>query len=124
MALSGHVPVNAIQKEGNIYYLSCPSLVAYPCALKVFRVSNDDIKMETHQVSYKPLVKKAEKAMLESPLAYRYNRAKPREFLSICAGTPEENNALLPLYGGMTPQAMKPGKPVEEKKTKKKKGGK
>ncbi len=128
MAISGHVPINAVQKEGNIYYVSCPSLIAYPCAFKVFRVTNDDIRMETHQITYKALTKKAEKAMLESTLAYHYNKAKPKEFLQLCAGGPEDNNALLPLYGGMTPHAIKPGKPgapeKSEKKEKKKKGDK
>jgi hypothetical protein len=131
LALSGHVPINAVQKEGSIYYVSCPSLIAYPCAFKVFRVGNDDIKMETHYISYKALTKKAEKAMLESSLAHHYSKKKPRDFLEMCAGSKEENNALLPLYGGMTPQAMQPGKPGQppkanesEKKRRKKKGEK
>lgn len=123
VAISGHVPINAVQKEGNIYYISCPSLIAYPCAFKVFRVGNDEIRMETHYVSFKALTKKAENAMLESAHAYRYNKRKPREYLELCSGGLEDNNALLPLYGGMTPQAIKPGK-VKEKKEKKKKDDK
>jgi 3',5'-cyclic AMP phosphodiesterase CpdA len=127
LAISGHVPVNAIQKESNIYYASCPSLIAYPCAFKVFRVDNNEIRMETHQISYKALVKKAEKALLESSFAYSYHKKNPADFVRLCEGGPEDTNAVLPLYGGMTPQPFhpskeKPGKKNKKEKTKKKKG--
>ncbi len=115
MALSGHVPVSKVEKEGNIYYVSCPGLVIYPCAFKVFRVSGDEIVMETHQISYKALVKKAEKALLESPFAYHYNRANPKEFVELCAGSREDANAVLPFYGGMIPQAFQPKKEKKKK---------
>jgi hypothetical protein len=118
LALSGHIPVNATLKEGNIYYLSCPSLVAYPCAFKVFRVGNDEIEVETHQVTYNALVKKAEKALLESTFAHHYNNSAPREFVTLCRGEKEDNHAVLPLYGGMTPRALKPQKQDKKKKDK------
>lgn len=124
LAISGHVPVNAVQKEGNIYYVSCPNLVAYPCAFKVFRVTNDEIRMETPRITYKSLVKKAEKSLQESTLAYHYHKSNPREFVKLCEGSREDNHAVLPLYGGMTPHAFQPGKKSGEKKKKKEKGKK
>lgn len=116
LAISGHVPVNAIQKESSIYYASCPSLIVYPCAFKVFRVSNNEIRMETHHISYKGLVKKAEKALLESSFAYSYHKKNPRDFLKLCEGGPMDRDSVLPLYGGMTPQPVHPHKDNVNKK--------
>jgi len=126
LCISGHVPVNSIQKEGSIYYASCPSLVAYPCAFKVFRVTEQEITMETHHITYKSLVKKAETALLQTPMAHAYQKGKPKAFLERCAGGREDQNAVLPLYGGMTPHPIVPPKNVgkPDKKKKKKKGEK
>lgn len=110
LAISGHIPINEVQKEANTYYVSCPSLITYPCAFKVFRIDNDQIKMETHQIDYRALVKKGEKALLDSSLSHHYNKKKPQEFLSLCEGDKLDNNAVLPLYGGMTPQPYNPAK--------------
>ncbi len=121
LALSGHVPVNSVQKEGNIYFVSCPMLTSYPCAFKVFRVNNDEIVMETHMITYKALVKKGEKALLQSTLAYHYNKSNPQEFVELCAGKKLDSNAVLPLYGGMTPHAISPHNDKKSKKEKKSK---
>lgn len=110
LAISGHVPINSVEKESTIYYASVPSLIAYPCAFKVFRIDNNEIKVETHQISYKALIKKAEKALLESSFAYSYHKKRPRDFISLCEGGPKHANAILPLYGGMTPQPYDPKK--------------
>lgn len=122
LVISGHVSVNAIQKESSIFYASCPSLIAYPCAFKVFRVNNNEIRMETHNISYKALVKKAEKALLESSFAYSYHKKNPHDFIKLCEGTPIDKDSVLPLYGGMTPQPYRPHKGRGDKKHSNKSG--
>lgn len=107
MAISGHVPINKVQKEGNIYYISAPSLIVYPCAFKIFRVNSEEIVMETHQVSYRALIEKAQKALIDSTLAYHYDRSKPKSFAEVCAGGRLDWDAILPMYGQLTPEPFK-----------------
>jgi len=78
--------------------------------------------METHNISYKALVKKAEKALLESSFAYSYHKKNPHDFIKLCEGTPIDKDSVLPLYGGMTPQPYRPHKGRVDKKHSNKSG--
>ncbi|MGD9683133.1 MAG: metallophosphoesterase [Candidatus Obscuribacterales bacterium] len=117
LVVSGHVGINKVQKERDAYHVSAPALVGYPCAYKIFRVDPDKIEMETYEVKYEALVKKAAKALEESTLAYYYDRGKPRKFVDVSQGEKVDWDAELPLGGGMTPM------PIKKKNDKKKKGG-
>ncbi len=107
LAVSGHVPVSKVQTEGHIFYVSCPSLVVYPCAFKIFRVTGDEITMETHQIEYKALVRKGYKALITSGLAHHYSRSRPAGFIRLCEGDATDREAVLQLYGGMTVRPYK-----------------
>ncbi|MBX9694818.1 MAG: metallophosphoesterase [Cyanobacteria bacterium] len=113
LAVSGHVPINKVQTEGPIFYVSCPSLVVYPCAFKVFRVTSDEIYMETYQIEYKALVRKGYKALITSGLAHAYSRSRPAGFIRLCEGESTDKDAVLQLYGGMT---IAPYKKARKKK--------
>ncbi len=49
LALSGHVHMSKIQQERDIWYVSNPSLGAFPCAFRIFHVTADDVTIETYQ---------------------------------------------------------------------------
>lgn len=116
LAVSGHLNISKIQRERDIWYVSCPSLAVYPCAFKIFHVTSSRITVETYQVSYPALVKKAKLALIGSNLAYKYNEAKPALFLQIAEGTSEDQNIVLPLSAKGVMQA-----PAKKKKEKHKK---
>lgn len=106
LALSGHIGLNKLQKEGNIYYVSNAALISYPCSFKVFRVDQDKIEMESFQIQYKAFVDKARKNLIESTLAYYYDKGKPKEYARLSEGETLDQTALLPLYGGMIPERL------------------
>lgn len=121
LAISGHVYTNKVQRERDIWYVSCPSLAVYPCAYRIFRVSPEAITMESHQVAFPALVKKAKKALIGSSLAYKYDKAKPEAFVLVSEGARLDNDALLPIAQGKEAQALGKQKPKKAGKKKREK---
>ncbi len=118
LAVNGHVHTSKVQQERDIWYVSCPSLAVYPCAYRVFRVSPDNVTIETYEVGFPALVKKARKALISSDLAYKYDSAKPAAFLEIVEGDREDQNAILPFERGASPRAISPKKQNKPEKVK------
>lgn len=114
LCLSGHVGVNKLTKERSIYYSSSSFLTSYPCTFKVFRVDSDKILMETYQIGFKSLVNKSKEALIESNLAYYYQKTAPKKYLKVAEGMKVDWDAELPLSGGMTASYRK--KPKRKKK--------
>ncbi|MBI4534124.1 MAG: metallophosphoesterase [Candidatus Melainabacteria bacterium] len=106
LAVSGHIHASRVQQEKDIWYISCPSLNVYPCAYRIFRVTPDQIIIETHQVGFPALIKKARKMLEASTLAYKYAPSQPFKFVSLVQGQRLDNEVLLPLTQAMTPQAI------------------
>ena len=104
LCISGHVPINKVQREGNIWYVSAATLSIYPCQFKIFSVSPEAVQLETLQISYDALVKKAKKIMETSRLAFQYSSTKPASFLRIAEGEELDRNAVLPLVSGAVSQ--------------------
>ncbi|MEZ4489789.1 MAG: metallophosphoesterase [Cyanobacteriota/Melainabacteria group bacterium] len=116
LCLSGHVGVNKLSSEGGIYYVSAAGLAQYPCSFKLFRVEPDRILMETYQVEFKALVNKSREALLESNLAYYYQKSNPKEYLKVAEGDKVDCDAELPLKGGMSPSYRRRDKVPDGKK--------
>ena len=122
LALSGHVHVNQIQQEKNVWYVSSPSLAVYPCAYRIFRVTPQSITVETYQISFPALVKKARKQVESWSLAYKYN-SKVNAFIELLEGSKEDQNVKLSLTtAGKKTEVNQPkfkkGKEEEESKDK------
>lgn len=106
LAISGHVPVSKIQRERNIWYVSCPPLVTYPCEFRLFNVSPQGITVETLSVRYEALVKKGKKILGNSRLAFQYSNVKPETFLKLAEGSELDRQAYLPLAPGAVAQRL------------------
>ncbi len=122
LCVSGHVPVNKVQQEGNIWYVSSSTLSIYPCQFKIFTVSPQAVHVETLTISYGALVKKAKKMMETSRLAFQYSSSRPETFLRIAEGEEIDRNALLPLVSGAVSkreEKKKEKKPKRDKKEEK-----
>ncbi|MBS1956353.1 MAG: metallophosphoesterase [Cyanobacteria bacterium SZAS-4] len=113
LAVSGHLHVNKIQQESNIWYVSTASLDVYPCSFKIFRITPQTIQVESYQISYPALVKKARQQLDSSAIAFKYNEQRPTAFADLAFGSRIDNNALLPLAAGQAAQL------IDEKKLKK-----
>lgn len=100
LAVSGHTHVNKIQQEKSVWYVSSASLAVYPCQYKIFRVDNDGVIVETYQISFPALVKKAKEKLYDSELAYMYDRARPQLFLALAEGDKVDENARLRFVTG------------------------
>jgi Icc protein len=121
LAVSGHVPIAKVQQERDIWYVSSPSLVTYPCAYRLFRVTPDNVTIQNRVVGFPALVKKARKALLESSLAYKYDNAKPEAFVFLAEGSREDQNSILNFDRNSAPKPtaqQKPQKPGKKKKEK------
>lgn len=100
LALNGHVHVTRVQQERHIWYLSRPSLSVYPCAYSIFRVTPEAIAVETYQVTFPALIKKARKLLSGSTMAFRYNSSRPDAFAELTEGGQFDTNVSLPLLPG------------------------
>lgn len=106
LAISGHVPINKIQRERSIWYVSCPPVDIYPCEYKLFHVDQQGITVETLGVRYEALVKKAKKIMINSRLAFQYSNHKPDTFLKLAEGNELDRAAYLGLAPGAVAQRL------------------
>ncbi len=116
LAVSAHVYISKVQREKDIWYVSCPSLVVYPCGFRIFRVTADAIIVESRQIGFPALVKKAKKLLIGSSLAYRYDSVKPENFLELTCGGKVDHDALLPLTAGKEAQPETARKAKSRKK--------
>ncbi|GEM_PF-452966 len=106
LAISGHVPINKIQRERNVWFVSCPPLDVYPCQFKLFHVSMQGITVETLSIRYEALVKKARKVMINSRLAFQFSDKNPESFLRLAEGAELDRTAFLPLAPGAVAQRL------------------
>lgn len=113
LAINGHLHVNKVQQESAIWYVSSSSLDVYPCSYKIFRITPQTIQMETYQISYPALIKKAKVQLDGSTIAFKYNEQRPTAFADLAVGNRIDNMALLPLAPGQ------PAQPIDEKRLKK-----
>jgi 3',5'-cyclic AMP phosphodiesterase CpdA len=120
LAISGHVHVNQIQQEKDVWYVSSPSLAVYPCAYRIFRVTPQSVTVETYQISFPALLKKARKQVESWSLPYKYN-PKVQAFCDLLEGAKEDQNVRLSLkVAGKKTEVNQPkikkGKEAEEPK--------
>ncbi|MBP6594639.1 MAG: metallophosphoesterase [Candidatus Obscuribacter sp.] len=118
LVLNGHIGISKVQKERDIWYVSAAGLVIYPCQFKIFRVNGNGITIETYQVSYPALVKKAKTALSTARVCFQYDSKKPQLYMQLTEGDALDNNCLLPLTPGAVP--VKTGKKDKKKKPAKK----
>jgi 3',5'-cyclic-AMP phosphodiesterase len=111
LALSGHVHINKIQQERSIWYVSSPSLAVYPCAYRIFRVTTDYVSVETYQINFPQLIKKARQKVETWSLPYKYS-AKIEAYTELMDGGKANQFARLPMAAG------KPMEPLPAKKRK------
>ena len=120
LVVNGHVHVSKVQQEGNIWYVSSPSLAVYPCAYRLFHVTPEAITIETYSVSFPALVKKAKNAFITCALAYKYSSNKPATFALVAEGSRLDSEVSLPLLPGKPIQAIEKKKQAKAKKEKSK----
>lgn len=97
LALSAHLYVNQLGRGGKTWFVTNPGLVTYPCAYKVFHVTPEAIKMETVQVSFPALIKKAQDLLSSYPLARRVPLPKGAKFIDYAKGKDSAWNSSLPV---------------------------
>lgn len=97
MALSAHLYVNQLGRGGKTWFITNPGLVTYPCAYKIFHVTPENITMETHQVSFPALIKKAQDLLYTYPLAKRIAMPKGTNFMMYAKGKDSSWNSTLPV---------------------------
>ncbi len=109
LALSGHVHISKIQREKNVWYISSPSLNVYPCAFRIFRVTADSVSVETYQISFPALVKKARRQIENWSLPYKYS-PKVQAFVDLMEGAKTDKFACLPLDPSKGLEPLRPKK--------------
>lgn len=112
LALSSHLYVNQLGRGGKTWFVTNPGLVSYPCAYKVFQVTPEAIKMETFQVSFPALIKKAQDLLPSYPLGRRVALPKGTKFIDYAKGKDVAWNSSLPVdaYEQVSKAKKKKGK--------------
>lgn len=106
MVLSGHLYLNKIQLENNVFHISSAGLNVYPCEYKYFAVNKTGIMMQSFEVPFPALIKKANKALAASSLSSKYNRQKSDAILALCEGEEQDQNAFMSLGSNKTVRAL------------------
>jgi hypothetical protein len=104
--------ISNIQWHNNIWYISSPSLNVYPCAFRLFKIKPTQIEVQTYQVNYPALVKKAKTNLLNSNIASSFNNNHPGNFVRIAAGSRADQNAILSLKEAGILEAQKMPLPI------------
>jgi 3',5'-cyclic AMP phosphodiesterase CpdA len=86
LAVSGHRHLNYITSKNNTHYVSCPSIVTYPCEFRIFEINDRYIKIENIAITYKQIIDKAKKQLENSRYAQQFSDIKPRRLLSLHKG--------------------------------------
>ena len=102
MVLSGHLYLNKVQLENNVFHVSSAGLNVYPCEYKQFVVNKTGITMKSYEVPFPALIKKANKVLVASTLSSRFNRQKPDAILNLCEGEEQDQNAFFSLGSNKT----------------------
>jgi len=115
MALSAHLYVNQLGRGGKTWFITNPGLVTYPCAYKIFHVTPESITMETTQVSFPALIKKAQDLLPSYPLANRVPMPKGANFMTYAKGKDICWNSNLPVdaYEQLSKAKKKKDKPAD-----------
>jgi len=119
LVVNGHIHTSKIQRERDIWYVSSPSLDVYPCEFRTFRINPENIEVESYQVDYPALVKKAKSELATSRMAFDYSSGRPATFLSIADGEHLDQIACLPIASGKTALPLKPSKVAKKPKDQK-----
>lgn len=100
LALSGHIHTSKIERRANVWYISSPSLDIYPCAFRHFQVTPQRVIMQTCQINFPALVKKAKSNLLNSSLAFDLTSGHPHNFVNQTTGSRLDQNASMTLSNG------------------------
>jgi hypothetical protein len=119
LVVNGHVHTSKIQRERDIWYVSSPSLDVYPCEFRTFKIDPETIDVESYQIDFPALIKKAKGALVSSRMAYAFSSGRPATFLSIADGDHLDQIASLPIASGRTAQPLKPTKAPKKSKDQK-----
>jgi hypothetical protein len=114
LVVSGHVYVSKIERERDIWYVSGPALDVFPCGFRFFQVDQEGIRVETYQVDFPALVKKARNNLAASTLALHFDNRHPAAFLDVVEGTRLDQNAELPFSKNGSIEPIKHRTPVKE----------
>lgn len=119
LVVNGHLYLNKVQLEQNVYHVSCAGLAVYPCQYKLFKITPEAIMVQSFTVNFPALVKKAYKSLISSNLAYKYDQRDSEKIADLQEGSKEDQNAVLSLTKAAQPQPL--AKQQTGKKEKKKK---
>jgi 3',5'-cyclic AMP phosphodiesterase CpdA len=97
IAISGHTYVSKIREQKNVWYISSPGLDVYPCAFRFFKVTAEEITIDTHQIKFPALVKKAKENLLNSSLANSLGSGKSGNFVKLVLGNHVDSSAKISL---------------------------
>lgn len=96
LSLNGHIHCNKIQSKNNIWYISSAGLDVYPCSFRFFKVMPEHIEIESYQVKFLALIKKAKHNLLNSSLADSLYAGHPENFVRLVLGGHQDQNTSLP----------------------------
>lgn len=87
LILSGHIHAYSASKLNSKLFINIPSIVTYPNEFKIITVSQDKIQIESMPISFKQIVKKSKKALINSDYALNYGFKNKKEILNFHSGS-------------------------------------
>ncbi len=95
--LMGHHHVSKIQTVNGLHYIASPSTVQYPHAFRTITITDNEARLQFHQVSDKRIVELGKRNLLTSKNAEEYAGGKAEDILAYCQGSELDNNVTLKL---------------------------
>jgi 3',5'-cyclic AMP phosphodiesterase CpdA len=95
LQLSGHLYVSKVLRESDIWYVCSSGLAVYPCSYRIFHAEAEKISMQTYQVNFPALIKKARTNLINSPINWHYSAKKNNSLVMAAQGEHKDQNASL-----------------------------
>ncbi|NLF82980.1 MAG: hypothetical protein GX568_03215 [Candidatus Gastranaerophilales bacterium] len=86
LVLSGHHYNNYAKMHNGTLFMSFSSITVYPNTYKALTIHPDRVEVDNRKISFKQIIKKAEKLLAESEYAKEYSAQKPRSVLKFHEG--------------------------------------
>lgn len=97
VCLTGHHHVSRVQTRNGLHYIASPATVQYPHAFRTITISDNEARLQFHQIRDRKIIEMGKQYLLTSKNAEEYAGEKPNDILAYCHGSELDNNVTLKL---------------------------
>lgn len=98
LVMSGHHHATRVETVNRITYAADPAVVTYPCAFRVYTVTEEGLHLRSIGLEEKAIVSRARDLLVADPYARLYDPERPESILAYSTGlTEQDRETTIPL---------------------------